>query len=79
VGPIRQTVYRGLRRVDQHFKLTMVASAMSHAQAICFLKPLLKEHSCFTKLLVNQAKRNMLIFKPAAMPTLLACMIMNEL
>jgi hypothetical protein len=23
VGRIRQTVYRGLRRVDQHFKLTM--------------------------------------------------------
>jgi transposase len=26
VGQIRQTVYRGLRRVDQHFKLTMTAS-----------------------------------------------------
>jgi len=26
VGKIRQTVYRGLRRVDQHFKLTMTAS-----------------------------------------------------
>lgn len=26
VGRIRQTVYRGLRRVDQHFKLTMTAS-----------------------------------------------------
>jgi transposase len=26
VGRIRQTVYRGLRRVDQHFKLTMLAS-----------------------------------------------------
>ncbi|MDR6412157.1 UNVERIFIED_ORG: hypothetical protein ABIC62_005766 [Burkholderia sp. 1595] len=26
VGRIRQTVYRGIRRVDQHFKLTMVAS-----------------------------------------------------
>ena len=26
VGRIRQTVYRGLRRVDQHFKLTMAAS-----------------------------------------------------
>jgi hypothetical protein len=25
-GGIRQTVYRGIRRVDQHFKLTMVAS-----------------------------------------------------
>jgi transposase len=26
VGRIRQTVYRGMRRVDQHFKLTMAAS-----------------------------------------------------
>lgn len=26
VGRIRQTVYRGLRRVDQHFTLTMTAS-----------------------------------------------------
>ena len=26
VGRIRQTMYRGLRRVDQHFKLTMTAS-----------------------------------------------------
>ena len=26
VGRIRQTVYRGLSRVDQHFKLTMAAS-----------------------------------------------------
>jgi len=26
VGRIRQTVYRGLQRVDQHFKLTMTAS-----------------------------------------------------
>jgi len=26
VGGIRQTVYRGIRRVDQHFKLTMTAS-----------------------------------------------------
>lgn len=26
VGRIRQTVFRGLRRVDQHFKLTMLAS-----------------------------------------------------
>jgi IS5 family transposase len=26
IGHIRQTVYRGLRRVDQHFKLTMTAS-----------------------------------------------------
>ena len=26
VGRLRQTVYRGIRRVDQHFKLTMTAS-----------------------------------------------------
>jgi DDE family transposase len=26
VGRIRQTVYRGIRRVDQHFELTMTAS-----------------------------------------------------
>jgi len=26
IGRIRQTVYRGIRRVDQHFKLTMTAS-----------------------------------------------------
>ncbi|MGH8513507.1 MAG: IS5 family transposase [Gammaproteobacteria bacterium] len=26
IGGLRQTVYRGLRRVDQHFKLTMTAS-----------------------------------------------------
>jgi hypothetical protein len=26
VGRIRQTMYRGIKRVDQHFKLTMVAS-----------------------------------------------------
>lgn len=26
VGRIRQTTYRGIRRVDQHFKLTMTAS-----------------------------------------------------
>jgi hypothetical protein len=26
IGHIRQTVYRGLKRVDQHFKLTMTAS-----------------------------------------------------
>jgi len=26
VGRIRQTVYRGIRCVDQHFKLTMTAS-----------------------------------------------------
>ncbi|MEN8506625.1 IS5/IS1182 family transposase, partial [Paraburkholderia terricola] len=26
---IRQTVYRGIKRVDQHFKLTMVASNLT--------------------------------------------------
>lgn len=26
IGRIRQTVYRGLKRVDQQFKLTMTAS-----------------------------------------------------
>lgn len=26
IGRIRQTVYRGIRRVDQHFKLTVTAS-----------------------------------------------------
>jgi transposase len=29
VGRIRQTVYRGIKRVDQHFKLTMVASNLT--------------------------------------------------
>ena len=26
VGAMRQTLFRGLRRVDQHFKITMLAS-----------------------------------------------------
>ena len=26
IGHIRQTLYRGIRRVDQHFKLTVTAS-----------------------------------------------------
>jgi hypothetical protein len=26
IGRIRQTMYRGIRRVDQHFKLNMIAS-----------------------------------------------------
>lgn len=37
VGRLRQTVYRGLRRVDQHFKLTMAASnivRMARMQAV---------------------------------------------
>jgi Transposase DDE domain len=29
IGRIRQTVYRGIKRVDQHFKLTMVASNLT--------------------------------------------------
>lgn len=29
VGRIRQTVYRGVKRVDQHFKLTMLASNLT--------------------------------------------------
>ncbi|TKC92727.1 IS5 family transposase [Trinickia terrae] len=29
VGRIRQTVYRGIKRVDQHFKLTMLASNLT--------------------------------------------------
>jgi len=29
VGRIRQTVYHGIKRVDQHFKLTMVASNLT--------------------------------------------------
>jgi hypothetical protein len=34
VGPIRQTVYRGTKRVDQHFKLTMVASNVTRMARI---------------------------------------------
>ncbi|MFP4899196.1 transposase, partial [Paraburkholderia sp. BR14261] len=29
IGRIRQTVYRGIKRVDQHFMLTMVASNLT--------------------------------------------------
>lgn len=39
VGRIRQTVYRGLRRVDQHFKLTMVASNLTRMARILFAVP----------------------------------------
>jgi hypothetical protein len=39
VGRIRQTVYRGLRRVDQHFKLTMVASNLCRMARILFAAP----------------------------------------
>lgn len=33
VGMVRQTVFRGLRRVDQHFKLTMTASNLMASNA----------------------------------------------
>lgn len=39
VGKIRQTVYRGLRRVDQHFKLTMAASNLTRMARILFAGP----------------------------------------
>ena len=35
IGRIRQTVYRGLERVDQHFKLTMTASNIVRMARIC--------------------------------------------
>ncbi|WP_429547961.1 IS5 family transposase [Paraburkholderia youngii] len=34
IGRIRQTVYRGIKRVDQHFKLTMVASNLTRMARI---------------------------------------------
>jgi len=34
VGRLRQTVYRGLERVDQHFKLTMIASNLTRIARI---------------------------------------------
>jgi transposase len=39
IGRIRQTVYRGLRRVDQHFKLTMTASNILRIARILFPVP----------------------------------------
>ena len=39
VGRIRQTVYRGLRRVDQHFKLTMTASNIVRMARILSAEP----------------------------------------
>jgi transposase len=39
IGRIRQTVYRGLRRVDQHFKLTMTASNIVRIARILFAVP----------------------------------------
>jgi IS5 family transposase len=40
VGRIRQTVFRGLRRVDQQFKLTMTASNLTRMARILFTVPL---------------------------------------
>jgi hypothetical protein len=40
VGRIHQTVYRGLRRVDQHFKLTMTASYIVHIARMSGRSPL---------------------------------------
>ena len=39
VGRIRQTVYRGLKKVDQHFKLTMAASNLTRMARILFGVP----------------------------------------
>jgi hypothetical protein len=39
VGQIRQTMYRGLRRVDQHFELTMTASNLTRMARILFAVP----------------------------------------
>lgn len=39
VGRIRQTVYRGLERVDQHFKLTMTASNLVRIARMPFVVP----------------------------------------
>ena len=40
VGGIRQTVNRGIRRVDQHFKMTMTASNLVRMARIMFAAPL---------------------------------------
>ncbi|KVQ01408.1 hypothetical protein WJ95_26715 [Burkholderia ubonensis] len=39
VGRIRQTVYRGIKRVDQHFKLTMLASNLTRMARILTAVP----------------------------------------
>ena len=39
VGRIRQTAYRGIKRVDQHFKLTMTASNIVRMARILFAVP----------------------------------------
>ncbi|WP_260446260.1 transposase [Burkholderia cepacia] len=39
VGRIRQTAYRGIKRVDQHFKLTMLASNLTRMARILTAVP----------------------------------------
>ncbi len=39
IGRIRQTVYRGVKRVDQHFKLTMLASNLTRMARILTAVP----------------------------------------
>ncbi len=39
VGRIRQTVFRGLQRVDQQFELTMTASNLTRMARILFAGP----------------------------------------
>ena len=39
IGRLRQTVYRGIKRVDQHFKLTMTASNIVRMARILTLPP----------------------------------------
>jgi hypothetical protein len=39
IGRIRQTVYRGLKRVDQQFKLTMAASSIVRMARILSAAP----------------------------------------
>lgn len=39
VGRIRQTAYRGLKRVDQHFKLTMLASNLTRMARMLTVVP----------------------------------------
>lgn len=43
VGRIQRTVYRGIRRVDQHFKLTMTATDIVRiARMLCVVRDRLK-------------------------------------
>lgn len=39
VGRIRQTAYRGIKRVDQHFKLTMLASKLTRMARMLTVVP----------------------------------------